>query len=164
MVNLKTSFMIFLLIGLSAFPAFAVEQKMMSVQVKKGEIRSTPSFLGGIVARVSYGDRVNVLEEKGPWVKVAIPERNKEGWIHSSALTVKKIVFYAGAKDVQTSASSNELALAGKGFNKQVENEFKEKNPNINYAWIDRMEKFVVSEKEIKQFLKEGKLSPKGGS
>ena len=164
MVNLKTSFLIVLLIGLSAFSAFAATQKTMSVQVKKGEIRKTPSFLGGIVARVSYGDRVYILEEKGPWVKVAIPGRNSEGWIHSSALTEKKIVFTAGAKDVQTSASSNEVALAGKGFNQQVENEFKEKNPKLNYAWINRMEKFVVSEKEIKEFLKEGQLSPKGGS
>jgi hypothetical protein len=64
---------------------------------------------------------------------------------------------------VQTSASSDELALAGKGFSKQVENEFKGKNPKINYAWVDRMEKFVVSEKQIKRFLKEGELSPKGG-
>jgi hypothetical protein len=164
MIKLKTFFMIFLLIGLSAFSAFAVEQKMMSIQVKKGEIRSTPSFLGTVVARVSYGDRVYVREEKGPWVKVSLPGQNNEGWIHNSALTAKKIVFNAGAADVQTSASSNELALAGKGFNEQVENEFKEQNPKINYAWVNRMEKFVVSEKEIKQFLKEGNLTPKGGS
>ncbi len=163
MIKFKTSFIIFLLMGLNAFPAFAVKQKMMSIQVKKGEIRSTPSFLGVIVARVSYGDRVYVREEKGPWVKVGMPAQNKEGWIHNSALTSKKIEFHAGATNVQTSASSDELALAGKGFSKQVENEFKEKNPNVNYAWIDRMEKFVVSEKQIKQFLKEGKLSPKGG-
>ena len=164
MVNFKISFMIFLLIGLSAFPAFAVEQKMMSVQVKKGEIRSTPSFLGRIVAWVSYGDRVYVRGEKGSWVKVSMPGQNTEGWMHASALTVKKVAFNAGATDVRTSASSNELALAGKGFNKQVEDEFKQKNPKMNYAWVDRMEKFVVSEKAIKQFLKEGKLSPKGGS
>jgi len=163
MIKLKPSFMIFLLIGLNAFPAFAVEQKMMSIQVKKGEIRSTPSFLGVVVARVSYGDRVYVREEKGPWVKVRMTGHNSEGWIHNSALTVKKIVFNAGAADVQTSASSNELALAGKGFSKQVENEFKEQNPKINYAWVNRMEKFVVSEKQIKQFLKEGKLTPEGG-
>ena len=163
MIKLKTSFMIFLLIGLNAFPAFAVEQKMMSIQVKKGEIRSTPSFLGVIVARVSYGDRVYVREEKGSWVKVRMPGHTNEGWIHASALTFKKIVFNAGAADVQTSASSDELALAGKGFSKQVENEFKEKNPKINYAWINRMEKFVVSEKQIKRFLKDGKLSPEGG-
>jgi Bacterial SH3 domain len=163
MIKLKTFMMIFLLIVLSGFPAVAVEQKMMSIQVNKGEIRSTPSFLGAIVARVSYGERVYVREEKGPWVKVSLPGNTTEGWIHESALTVKKIVFNAGEANVQTSASGNELALAGKGFNQQVENEFKEKNPKLNYAWINRMEKFVVSEKQIKQFLKEGKLSPEGG-
>ena len=163
MIKLKTSFMIFLLMGLNAFPAFAVEQKMMSIQVKKGEIRSTPSFLGVIVVRVSYGDRVSVQQEKGSWVKVRIPGHTYEGWIHTSALTVKKIVFNPGAANVQPSASSDELALAGKGFSKQVENEFKEKNPKINYAWINRMEKFVVSETQIKRFLIEGKLSPEGG-
>ncbi len=163
MIKFKTSLIIFLLICLNGFPVFAAGQKMMSIQVKKGEIRSTPSFLGNIVARLSYGDRVYVREEKGPWVRVGLQGNKNEGWIHNSALTSKKIEFHAGAANVQTSTSSDELALAGKGFSKQVENEFKEKNPNVNYAWIDRMEKFVVSETQIKRFLKEGKLSPKGG-
>jgi hypothetical protein len=163
MIKLKTSLIIFLLICLNGFPVFAAGQKMMSIQVKKGEIRSTPSFLGNIVARLSYGDRVYVREEKGPWVRVGLPGKSHEGWIHTSVLTSKKIVFKSGAANVQTSASSDELALAGKGFSKQVEDEFKGKNPNINYAWIDRMEKYVVSEKQIKQFLKEGELSSEGG-
>lgn len=92
-----------------------------------------------------------------------MPGNNTQDWIHNSALTLKKIVLKPGAANVQTSASSGELALAGKGFSKKVENAFKGKNPNINYAWIDRMEKYVVSEKRIKQFLKEGELSPEGG-
>lgn len=163
MIKLKTSLIIFLLICLNACPAFAAGQKMMSIQVKKGEIRSTPSFLGIIVARVSYGDRVYVREEKGPWVRVGLSGNSDDGWIHTSVLTSKKIVLNPGAADVQTSASGDELALAGKGFSKQVENEFREKNPNINYAWIDRMEKVVVSQKQSKQFLKEGDLSPEGG-
>jgi hypothetical protein len=163
MIKLKTSLIIFLLICLNGFPAFAAGQKMMSIQVKKGELRSTPSFLGIIVARLSYGDRVYVREERGHWVRVGLPGNNREGWTHTSVLTSKKIVLNPGAKDVQTSASGDELALAGKGFSKQVENEFKGKNPKINYAWIDRMEKFVVSQKQSKQFLKEGELSPEGG-
>jgi hypothetical protein len=163
MIKHKASLIIFLLICFNGFLVFAAGQKMMSIQVKKGEIRSTPSFLGNIVARLSYGDRVYVREEKGHWVRVGLPGNSHEGWIHTSVLTSKKIIFKSGAANVQTSASSDELALAGKGFNKQVENEFKGKNPNINYAWIDRMEKFVVSEKQIKQFLKEGELSPEGG-
>jgi uncharacterized protein YgiM (DUF1202 family) len=160
MIELKKSLIIFLLICLNGFPVFAAE--MMSIQVKKGEIRSTPSFLGTIVARVSYGDRVYVREKRGSWIRIDLPGKSKQGWIHASLLTSKKIVLKAGAADVRTSASSDELALAGKGFSKQVENKFKGKNPNISYAYIDRMEKFVVSQKQIKQFLKEGELSPQG--
>ena len=163
MIKLKKSLIIFLLIGLIGFPVFAAGQKMMSIQVKKGEIRSTPSFLGSVVARLSYGDRVYVQEKRGPWVRVGLPGKSDKGWIHTSVLTSKKVVLKPGAANVQTSASSDELALAGKGFSKQVENKFKGKNPNISYAYIDRMEKFVVSQKQIKQFLKEGELSPKGG-
>jgi hypothetical protein len=162
-IKYKTFLVIFLLICLNGFPAFAAGQKMMSIQVKNGEIRSTPSFLGRVVVRLSYGDRVYVREKRGPWVRVGLPESINEGWIHTSVLTPKKIILNPGAADVQTSASSDELALAGKGFNKQVENEFRGKNPNMNYAWIDRMEKFVVSQKQIKQFLMEGDLSPEGG-
>jgi uncharacterized protein YgiM (DUF1202 family) len=164
MINYKTSLITLLMICLTGIPCFAAGQNIMSIQVKNGEIRSAPSFLGGIIARLSYGDQVYVREKRGSWVKVSLPGNSKQGWIHSSALTVKKVMFKAGDADVQTSASSDELALAGKGFSKQVENEFKQKNPKINYAWVDRMETFVASEKEIKQFLKEGKLSPKGGS
>ncbi len=164
MIKLKTYLFAVLLICLTGAAAFAVGQKMMSVQVKKGEVRLTPSFLGKIVARLSYGDRVDVLEEKGSWTRIGLPGSSASGWIHSSALTRKKIVLKAGAQNVQTAASSDELALAGKGFNQQVESEFKAKNPNLDFTWIDRMEKFVVSEKQIKRFIEEGGLSPEGGS
>ncbi len=164
MIKLKTSLITFFLICLTGFAAFAVGQSMMSVQVRKGEIRLTPSFLGRIVALLSYGDRVYVLEEKGSWTKVGLSKGISDGWIHSSALTRKKIILKAGAQDVQTAASSDELALAGKGFNQQVESEFRAKNPNLDFTWVDRMEKFVVSEKQMKKFLKKGEVFPKGGS
>ncbi len=164
MIKLKTSLITFFLICLTGFAAFAVGQSMMSVQVKKGQIRLTPSFLGRIVALLSYGDRVYVLEQKGSWTKVGLSKGISDGWIHSSALTRKKIILKAGAQDVQTAASSDELALAGKGFNQQVESEFRAKNPNLDFTWVDRMEKFVVSEKQMKKFLKKGEVFPKGGS
>ena len=163
MVKLKTLMLTFLLTGLTGFAAFAVGQSMMSVQIRQGELRATPSFLGKIVARLSYGDRVYIFEDKGFWSKVGLSQGAAEGWIHSSALTTKKIVLRAGAEDVETAASSDELALAGKGFNQQVESEFRAKNPNLDFTWIDKMETYVVSEEEMKQFLKEGSLSPEGG-
>ncbi|MEW5818479.1 MAG: SH3 domain-containing protein, partial [Spirochaetota bacterium] len=85
-----------------------------------------------------------------------------DGWVHSSALTAKQIVLKAGDKDVQQSASSSEVALAGKGFNKEVEAEYKEKN-NIDYTWIDQMEKIVFPPDKLLAFLSEGGLKPVEG-
>jgi len=136
----------------------------MSVQVKNGQVRSVPSFLGKIIAKLSYGATVNVLEQTGSWNKVALSGNAGEGWMHASALTTKKIVLNPGDADVEKAASSDEIALAGKGFNEQVEGEFKKKNPAIDFVRIDKMEKIVVSQNEMQQFVKLGGLTPEGGS
>ena len=83
--------------------------------------------------------------------------------MHSSAITSKKIVMKAGAQNVEQAASSDEIALAGKGFNADVEREFKAKRKDVNYAWIDQMEKIVVSQAQMQEFVEAGSLSPEGG-
>lgn len=151
------------LLCLTSITAFAAEQKLMSIQVKQGQLRSNPSFLGKIVDTLAYGDRVEVLEENVDWMKVGLPGSGISGWIHNSALTKKKIELKAGSEVAQVSDS--EIVIAGKGFTKQVEEEFKLENQEINYTWIDRMEaEFVVSQDEIQDFLKEGDLSAEGES
>jgi uncharacterized protein YgiM (DUF1202 family) len=141
----------------------AADDNLMSIQIKKGQLRTTPSFLGKIVAELNYGDRVAVIENKNAWIKVRASAKNVAGWLHASALTSKTIILKPGAADVSQAASSDELALAGKGFSKQVEGEFKTKNPQLDYTWINRMEQMIVSQAQIKQFLKDGQLSSKGG-
>jgi hypothetical protein len=138
-------------------------ENLMSIQIKKGQLRATPSFLGKIVAELNYAERVAVLEKKETWFRVRASAKNAEGWLHASALTSKKIILRPGATDVSQAASSDELALAGKGFSEQVEGEFKTRNPQLDYAWINQMEQMVVSQDQIEQFIKDGKLSPKGG-
>ena len=160
----KTLLFAFLLVCLTSLVAFAVSQKLMSVQVRKGQVRSAPSFLGKVVDSLSYGDRVDVREEKGSWARVGMPGKSPRGWMHASALTKKKIVLNPGDIDVEEAASNNEIALAGKGFNNEVEKDFKAKNKNLNYAKVDKMEKIVVSQDKIQRFLKTGGLSPEGGS
>lgn len=155
----------FFLICLAGLPNFAAGQELMSVQVRSGPIRSTPSFLGKIMVILSYGDQVKVLEKKGAWMKVGLPGSNDNGWIHISALTKKKILLKFGTTDVTQAAFSNEVALAGKGFNAQVENAFKAKNAHVNYAWIKKMEaEFAVSQNEIQRFLEDGGLTLEGGA
>lgn len=131
----------------------------MSVQVQSGQVRATPSFLGQVVATVKYGDRLDVVEQQNGWTKVRTPA-GKEGWMHDSALTRKRVVMKAGAEDVQASASGEELALAGKGFNSDVEAEFKNQNKDIDFTWVDRMLKYKVTPEEMRAFLKEGEVTP----
>lgn len=139
-------------------PLFSATQALLSVQVKEGQLRSAPSFLGSVIAALAYGDRVELVEDKGAWKQVAI--RKLKGWMHMSALTAKKVVLQAGAADVQTSATGSELALAGKGFNARVEAEFRSKNKEIDYTWVDRMEALAVKPDQMQAFLKQGQVTP----
>ena len=142
---------------LAATPILAQGQAAMSVQVQTGQLRSTPSFLGPVVTTVKYGDAVQVVQQQGEWVKVTAPT-GQSGWIHNSALTRKRIVMKAGGEDVQTAASGQELALAGKGFNSDIEGEFKNKNWTISYVWVDKMVTFKVSAREMQDFLAQGEV------
>ncbi len=158
---LRTKFIVvcLALLGILLYiPAYA--QETLSVQVKEGELRATPSFLGKIVTRVAYGDRVNLIEERGAWKKVSLKGGYLQGWMHASALTTKRIALKAGQTNVQTGATQNELALAGKGFNEQVESSFRKQNKNLDYTWINRMETFKVSPELMRNFLVQGDVTP----
>lgn len=131
--------------------------KEMSVQVRDGQLRSRASFLGTVVGAVAYGDRVTVNQSQAGWCEVATAA-GKTGWIHESALTPKRVVLASGADDARTGASGEEVALAGKGFSKEVEAEYKKENQKIDYAWVDWMGQQKVSDEQLVQFLKQGDL------
>jgi len=130
----------------------------MSVQVQTSPMRATPSPLGRVVATLKHADRVEIISKQTGWLQVRGPG-GQTGWVNESALTKSKIVLKAGAEDVNRAASGEELALAGKGFNSDVEADFKSKNSNIDFTWIDRMEKIVVNDQDAVEFLKEGGLN-----
>ena len=165
MSHFKLILFSFLLVGIFVLPGSAGYQNVLSVQIREAQLRSSPSFLGKIIARLAYGNRVEFLEDQGAWKKVAIPDGKIQGWIHASALTTKKIALQAGKADVKTSVTGGELALAGKGFNAMVEAEFKKKNRNLDFTWVDRMETFKFTTENIQTFLKEGQvIPPEGGA
>ncbi len=138
--------------------------KKMSVQVKEGMLRETPSFLGKKLADVFYGEMLEILEESNGWSKAKLPGKGLAGWIHTSSLTSEEIVLGAGNTNVSHSATGDELALAGKGFNKQVENEFRSRNPKADFSWINRMEEIRISPEQMRAFLDSGQVAPKEGS
>jgi hypothetical protein len=134
---------------------------LMSVQVREGRLRSTPSFLGAIVGPVAYGDRVRNIGQRGEWLDVK-SSNNLTGWIHQSALTSKTVVLSSGTA-VSSSANSQEVALAGKGFNEDVERQYRSDNSRISYAWVDHMQGYKVTRDQMIAFLDQGKVKPSQG-
>ncbi len=137
--------------------------KRMNVQVAKAPLRKEPSFLSPSLKQLSYADGVQVLSEKDGWAEVRTLKEGLSGWVHISALTTKTVILKPGEQDVQKAVSTKEYALAGKGFNDSVEKEYRSKNPNLNFSWIDRMETFAVSREKMSDFLRKGDLKTAGG-
>ncbi len=135
----------------------------MSVKVKETQIRATPSYLGRILAVARYGDRLEVLEKQSGWAKVALPSGKGQGWVNLSALQDKRIVLKAGEAGSTSGASSGEVALAGKGFNKEVEAQYRDET-QLDYTWVDRMEGWQVTPEQVAAFLKAGGLEAAGGA
>jgi hypothetical protein len=133
----------------------------MDVQVKAGQLRSSPSFLGTVVAPVTYGDKVEAVQQQGDWVDVKTL-RNERGWIHQSALTKKSIMTGTGGR-TKTGASEQEIALAGKGFNAAVEKQYRSTHANVDFLWVDRMEAMWVSREDMVAFLTAGDVKPSEG-
>ena len=141
-------------LALAASAAWAAQE--MSVQVRAGQLRNRGSFLGTVVGTVAYGDRVTVNQTQAGWCEVSIA--GKTGWIHESALTPKKVVLASGTADARAGASGEEVALAGKGFSKEVEAEYKKQNKNVDYTWVDWMGRQTVPSEQLVEFLKQGDL------
>lgn len=143
-----------------ALAAAAVRAAQMSVQVQNGVLRDKASFLGKPVGNVAYGDRVDVLASQGDWRQVRAAS-GAAGWIHGSALDSKRVALSAASGgDVRLAASTDEVALAGKGFSQEVETAYKKQNRSLDYAWVDRMATFKVTDAEALRFLQEGGLEP----
>jgi len=137
-----------------------------SIIVQKTSVRDKPSFTGKIVGELRYTDRVQVLEMPAgaSWVKVRLAAKKLEGWVHVSALAKdEKPVVKAGSETVAAGASGSEVALAGKGFNPEVEAEYK-KNPSLDYAAVDAMEGYTVPPAALSAFITQGGLTVEGGA
>jgi len=53
--------------GVLLLAGLAMAAQMMSVQVRSGQLREKPSYLGRMVTILPYGDRVNLVAEEGDW-------------------------------------------------------------------------------------------------
>jgi SH3-like domain-containing protein len=147
---------IMVIVALFTISVGAAIAAQMSVQLRNGKVRATPSQLGAVVATVEYGATIQAGALQKGWYQVTTTD-GKKGWLHESALSKKAISMRAGTTDVTTGVSSDEVALAGKGFNEQVEAKLK-KDGKLDYTWVDQMAAFTVDVDQIIKFRSQGNL------
>jgi hypothetical protein len=126
------------------------------IVVQTSPLRQSPQVFGKIITPLSYGTEVDVLAEQGGWLQVKVA--GELGWVHKTAVARRAMTLSAGKKPLEVAASKSELSLAGKGFNQQVETAYREKNAQLDYAWVDRMALLSMDEEQLRQFVIEGQL------
>jgi len=138
------------------FLSSAAQAEDIYVQVKSSALRSEPKYWSSQVAPLRYGDKLKKIKEDDGWCQ-AQSAAGAKGFIHSSAITSRRIVFVnTGGTQV---ASSSDVVLAGKGFNKEVEREYAAQNGNLNFRSVDAVESLKVADAAVSEFIKVGKLS-----
>jgi ABC-type long-subunit fatty acid transport system fused permease/ATPase subunit len=142
-----------LLVAVSAMQAQAIKGGTMYVAVKTIELKSSTGFFASAKGTLAYGATVTVLQINGKWAEVrSAANSSVSGWTTILNLSAKRIV--SGAT---SGATASEVALAGKGFNQEVENAYKAKG-SLNYADVDRTEAQKVTKKELQDFITAGRL------
>ena len=152
MKKLIITFCVGLLI--TGFAAAQTRGSTMYAATKSVALKASTGFFARTNGTLNYGDRVTVLQVNGKWVEVrSATNSSLSGWTVAANMSARQII--AGSS---TSASAQEVALAGKGFNREVEDVYKTQG-NPNYEDVDKMEAITVNETELLSFLEEGHLA-----
>lgn len=140
-----------------------VVAESLKVSQPNQQLYPDPDFAGTPLAPVPVGAEVSVLRQAGDWYKVDF--QGKTGWIHRQAFPRAKAPSKFSLPSLLTGGpvketTSDEVALAGKGFTPEVEAGYRQKHPEANFALVDKVESFKVDEAQMKTFIQEGGLKP----
>jgi uncharacterized protein YgiM (DUF1202 family) len=124
------------------------------VSVNTLTLKSGAGFFAGNQGTLNYGDRVMVISVNGRFAEIRSSSNSSiKGWTATANLSAKQIL-----SGNTNTASAKEVALAGKGFSREIEDSYKLKE-KANYADVDKAEKQSVKEADLKKFIEEGRLA-----
>jgi hypothetical protein len=149
---MKTTVIVILLCSLYCLTAAA---ETIKVTTRENAVRGECRFFAPVKLKVSLGDQLTVKGRKGDWYLVSAKGVN--GCIHKSAVESRSFAT-AGRGAASGGTSTDEVSLAGKGFNPQVEAGYRKSNKNLNYAAVDEIIRIQVNEKSLESFVLQGGL------
>jgi hypothetical protein len=143
--------------SLCMFASVSVYAETARIITKENAVRENCRFFAPVKAKVQYNEAVEIISREGDWLRVRY--RGISGCIHKCAIEERRFTFSGFDSRKTQSASGDEVALAGKGFNLQVEQSFSNKHPELNFPMINMIESYRVSEDDVKKFMMNGGLN-----
>lgn len=134
---------------------------VLTVTRKATKLRAQKRSFAPGVADLREGDKLVSDGKQGAWFAAKLGDR--AGFVHESDVSANPDVRLSG-QGVRESYSTSETAAARKGFNPQVERQYRQDNPSLEraYAAIDRLEARTLDEAALRAFLAEGGLLREG--
>lgn len=129
----------------------------ITVRVLNVKVMKTAKFIGATTGTAVRGTQLKVAEVKGDWYRVT---GTVNGWVHRTSVEERAVALSArpGANS-GSSASKDEIELAGRGFTPQVEGEYRKANPSLDFAHIDAIETVDVAPEALAEFVYAGGLA-----
>ncbi len=148
--------LVVLVIGLAGVALAGIKAgSQVTIRVMSAKVMSSPKFIGASAATLSRGDQLTVKEVKGDWYKV---EGAATGWVHKTNVVEGKVELSTTPGGGGSGASRDEVELAGRGFTPQIEDSYRQSNPNLDFSHVDAIEKVNLDPTELEAFVEEGGL------
>ena len=129
----------------------------VAIAVQNQSIYPMPAFYASPVEPVNYGTMAIIDEIDGEWYRITT-SFNKAGWIHSTSVTG---AIQTTSENTSTSGNvtSDEIMLAGRGFNQDIEETYAGQHPELDFSKVNNMEtSWIISPQQLYQFLVDGNL------
>jgi hypothetical protein len=133
----------------------------LTVTRKTTKLRAQKKVFAPAVAELHEGDKLVFQSRDGAWLSVK--QDQLAGWLHETDVSKNPDVRLSG-EGVRENYSASETSAARKGFNPQVEKDYRGKNPNLEAAFqiVDKLQARATPEAEVRTFLVEGGLLKEG--
>lgn len=139
-------------------------EDILYVQSLRAKIFLQPSFDSVVITEVQKGYKFNSLEKKGNWFRLSIS--GKDGYISSylvgknAPLSRTEIGKEAATvtESARSRASQQTTAVAGVRGLAEERRARLGKEEKLNYEALEKIEKFSITDEELKVFMKEGNL------
>lgn len=134
-----------------------IPDSVLIVTKKETKLRTAKRLYAPAVCELREGDILKQLAKEGAWYSASY--KAQTGWIHESDVSDRKDVRLSG-EGVRETYSAAETAAAKKGFNREIEGDYKKTNPALAkmFQVVDQIQARVISESELVRFLRDGRI------